>query len=145
MATETVESVILEFLNTASSLEQRLDRALSSIRGISFSEYKLLSALTGYQDVGTARAELAAQVGLTPSAITRALRPLEKLGYIETAKHARDARQSLTFITDAGLQLQADARSVVADTLNELAISDATDRQLAEFASRLATIRSVKR
>jgi len=39
--------------------------------------------------------DLAAAVGLTPSAVTRALRPLEKLGCVATQKSERDARRSL--------------------------------------------------
>ena len=136
-----IENVLFDFLNTAVGLEQRLDRALS-IRGISFSEYKLLNALAEYSDLGRPRGALAMQVGLTPSAITRALKPLEKLGYVETAKNQRDARQRLAIITDAGMELHRDARSVVTDVLNNLSISAATKNQIQAFSVRLADIRS---
>ena len=143
MAHPSVVSLMFDFLNTASALEHRLDRALS-FRGISFSEYKLLSVLAESSQIGTPRAELAARVGLTPSAITRALKPLEKLGYIDTARNQRDARQSLAIITSAGLELQKNAHNVVSDVLRELSISSATSKQILDFRSRLTDIRSLK-
>ena len=62
--------------------------------------------------------DLAHAIGLTPSGVTRALRPLEKLGLISTAKSKRDARLALASLTPAGQELVEDASGVVNDTMN---------------------------
>lgn len=87
-ATQT-ETTVLEFLETAYALDRRLDRALSNARGISFSEYRLLRTLSKSGAVWFPRVDLAYAVGLTASAITRALKPLEKLGYVTAERGER--------------------------------------------------------
>ena len=134
------ENTVLNFLETASELERRLDRALA-IRGISFSEYRLLRTLSASGSAGSPRIELAAAVGLTPSAITRALKPLEKLGYVTTIRNERDARQSLGAITAAGERLRKDARNVLAGVLSDLTINTLGEQQIADFERRLQELR----
>ena len=48
------------------------------------------------------RVDLAEQVGLTPSGITRLLNPMEKIGLIEKEDNPRDARVSLVALSSAG-------------------------------------------
>ena len=107
--------VTLQLLETAAYLERRLDRALSGVKGISFREYRLLAALHDAPDSSATRVALASAVGVTPSGATRALKPLEKLGYVTTARGERDARQAIATLTPAGRDLVADAKGVVDD------------------------------
>lgn len=109
--------IVLTLLGTAARLARRLDSSLSMIKGISFSEYQLLAALRGHPATAATRVDLASAVGLTPSGITRALKPMEKLGFVETTKDGRDARKSLAALTAAGVELVADADGVVHDAL----------------------------
>lgn len=136
IATHT-EATALDFLATASALERRLDHALSNVRGISFSEYRLLRTLSKASASGFPRIDLADAVGLTASAVTRALKPLEKLGYVTTERSERDARQSRAVITPAGLELLDDARRVLQDTLSDLPLNALSPPKIAEFRSRL--------
>jgi len=131
------ESTVLEFLEAATRLQRRLDHALSNIRGISFSEYRLLRALAGAQDDGFPRIDLANAVGLTASAVTRALKPLEKLGYVRTERSERDARQSRAVITSAGCELLKDSDSILHDTLSYLPLNALSARKVEEFQARL--------
>ena len=127
-------------LDSARLLERRLSTALSNIRGISFSEYRIVSNLaTGFAGRAT-RVDLANAVGLTPSAITRALVPLEKLGYLTTEKSARDARRSLAVLTAAGTELASDAQSVVDDVLSGLPMSQLDSDSLANFHQELLNL-----
>jgi DNA-binding MarR family transcriptional regulator len=114
MNTELVFTVV----DVAGKISRRLDRSLSSIKGISFSEYQLLSALRAQPASSATRVDLASDVGLTPSGVTRALKPLERLGVVETTKDARDARRSLATLTPTGHELLTDADGVVEDTLS---------------------------
>ena len=138
--TALAETVALEFLETAAQLERRLDRALS-VRGISFSEYRLLTALSAAGEAGCARIDLAMAVGLTASAVTRALKPLEKLGCLATSRNERDARQSLAILTPAGAQLLEEARGVLRDLLGQLPLSGLSRAQLAELQAGLMKFR----
>ncbi|CAM2007688.1 MarR family winged helix-turn-helix transcriptional regulator [Acanthopleuribacter pedis] len=117
------EATVLQFLETAHALQRDLDNALSLARGISFSEYRILRALANVYSGGAPRIDLARAVGLTPSAVTRALKPLEKLGYVTTEKGGRDARQSRAVLTTGGRTLLDDTQGVLRDTLMSLPIN----------------------
>lgn len=104
-----------------SAVERRLNGELGMIRGITYSEYRLLSAIADGPDVGSSRADLARTVSLSPSAITRALRPLADLGMVETTKHPRDARQALARLTTQGVEMVSDAHGVVSDAMTDIA------------------------
>lgn len=111
---------VFTMLAAAARTTRRLDRSLSHIKGISFSQYQLLASIHAQPGMSSTRVELADAVGLTPSGVTRALKPLEKLGFVETIKDDRDARRSLAKLTATGVELVADATGVVDDTLNTL-------------------------
>jgi DNA-binding MarR family transcriptional regulator len=111
------QSLALAFATSWNRLEKRLDSALGNIRGISFAEYRLLRALSDAPNDWASRVDLAQAVGLTPSGVTRALRPMEKLGYVSTAKSKRDARLALASLTPPGQELVFDASSVVNDMM----------------------------
>ena len=98
-------------------LERRLDKSLGAIRGISLAEYRLLKALGDAPGSQASRVDLAEVVGLTPSGVTRALRPMEKLSIVSTVKSKRDARLAIAALTPAGRELLDDASGVVDDTI----------------------------
>lgn len=135
------EPAIMQLLETASRLERRLDRVLSSIRGVSYSEYRLLATLAEASVTGLPRIVLADSVGLTASAVTRALKPLEKTGYVTTEKGERDARQSRAVITAAGLELLDDAQGIMRDALRELPLNRLAAPKVSEFQKRLLELR----
>jgi len=112
------QDIVQKLIGTADSLTQRLDGSLSAIKGITFSEYQLLSAIDAEREAQATRVLLAQRTRMTPSGVTRALKPLEKLGYVETVRDARDARRSIASLTKAGQDLVSDAKGVVNDTLN---------------------------
>ncbi len=129
--------LIFEFLETASLVEKRLDRVLANTRGISFSEYRLLCGLAAMPSVRASRVDLASFVGLTASAVTRALKPLEKLGYVVTEKSDRDARQSLAMLTRQGMALLSDAHALLEDVLADSPLNRLGPSEVANFRSRL--------
>lgn len=132
---------MLLLLDVASRIERRLDNALSHARGISFGEYRILKALAGAADRGMMRVDLAEAVGLTASAVTRALRPLEKIGVVTTEKHERDARCSLARLTPAGQELLSDAEAVVAENLEWLPMKGLSVERLVGLQAALSTPR----
>ncbi len=111
------QTLSLTFAAAWNRLERRLDSSLGSIRGISLAEYRLLRALADAPNSQASRVDLAHAVGLTPSGVTRALRPMEKLGIVSTVKSKRDARLAIAALTPAGRELVDDASGVVDDTM----------------------------
>ena len=107
----------LAFAAAWSRLEKRLDHSLGAVRGISLAEYRILRALGDAPNAQASRVDLADQVGLTPSGITRALRPMEKLGIVSTVRSKRDARLAIAALTAAGRELLNDASGVFDDTM----------------------------
>jgi DNA-binding MarR family transcriptional regulator len=114
------QALALQFARTWNRLERRLDQNLGAIRGISFAEYRLLRALGDAPNAQASRVQLATSVGLTPSGVTRALRPMEKLGIVATVKSKRDARLAIAALTPAGRQILDDAASIVDDTMHAI-------------------------
>jgi len=120
MTTNT--NLIFTLLKAASRIERRLDRVLSATKGVSFTEYHLLNVLNEKHSGSATRVDLAHAVSLTPSAITRALKPLEKIGFVATEKSAHDARRSIASLTPAGSELLEDAKKIVLDEIALLAL-----------------------
>jgi len=115
--TTSEQAFSLAFAAAWSRLERRLDSSLGAIRGISLAEYRLLRALGDAPGSQASRVDLAQAVGLTPSGVTRALRPMEKLSIVSTVKSKRDARLAIAALTPAGRELLDDASGVVDDTM----------------------------
>jgi DNA-binding MarR family transcriptional regulator len=116
----TEQTLLFTFAAAWDRLEKRLDSSLSSIRGISLAEYRLLKAMGDAPASQASRVDLAQAVGLTPSGVTRALRPMEKLGIVSTVKSKRDARLAIAALTPAGRELLNDAASVVDDSMQTM-------------------------
>jgi len=114
------QTLALAFAAAWNRIERRLDHSLSAIRGISLAEYRLLRALGDAPGARASRVDLAQAVGLTPSGVTRALRPMEKLGIVSTVRSKRDARLAIAALTPAGRELLDDASGVVDDTMKAL-------------------------
>ena len=114
------QTQLLTLASSWNRLERRLDASLAGVRGISFAEYRLLNTLARSPAGSLSRVELAQAVGLTPSGVTRALRPLEKLRIVKTIKSERDARLALACLTPAGEELVADASAVIDDHMASL-------------------------
>lgn len=111
------QTLALIFASAWNRIERQLDNSLGAIRGISLAEYRLLQALGNAPNAQASRVDLAQAVGLTPSGVTRALRPMEKLGIVSTVKSKRDARLAIAALTPAGRELLSDAAAVVDDAM----------------------------
>jgi DNA-binding MarR family transcriptional regulator len=114
------QALALAFAAAWNRVERRLDASLGAIRGISLAEYRLLHALGSAPGAQASRVDLAQAVGLTPSGVTRALRPMEKLGMVTTLKSKRDARLAIAALTPAGRDLLDDASGVVDDCMTSI-------------------------
>jgi DNA-binding MarR family transcriptional regulator len=99
-----------------------LDSDLGFLHGISLSDFAVLAELDAAPDGRMRRGDLASRLGVTPSAITRQLGPLERIGLVGREPHARDARLALATLTDAGRRILSEAEPTAAEA-SERALS----------------------
>lgn len=100
-------------LGIGSRIQKRVGGTLAT-HGIGLSEYLVLHRLYTSPSQTLRRSDLAEQVGLSPSGITRLINPMEKIGLLDKEENPRDARVSLVTLSPAGRQVYEDARVTVA-------------------------------
>jgi DNA-binding MarR family transcriptional regulator len=113
MPTDSVETLL-----ALAAAYARAVRALE-VRGLSFAELRLLVPLLA-ADSGRRPTELAHELYLTASGVTRALLPLERRGIVERRRDPGDARASLALLTAAGRTLVAEALEDAGDRASRL-------------------------
>lgn len=96
------------------------------VYGASFSEFVILRAIEAGGPSGVRRVDLADRVSLSVSGVTRALAPLEKLGYIEHQQEELDARVRKVTLTKSGYSLFKDIEKDVERLMEQItpAIAD---------------------
>ena len=107
--------MLMNLAKVQAALSRRFDRL--SMHGISFNDFMILFLLHRAAGEQMRRIDLADNMGVTASGITRMLLPLEKIGLIKREANERDARVSYVALTAAGKRLYEDAR----ETANALA------------------------
>ena len=109
MANYTESGLVMSIVNLHSKIQKRIGGALS-FHGIGLTEYLVLHQLFIAPGQTMRRVDLAEQVGLTPSGITRLLNPMEKIGLIEKEDNPRDARVSMVALSIAGKRIYQEAQ-----------------------------------
>lgn len=109
MSENIEEGLVLSVINLQSKIQKRIGRALSA-HGIGLSDYLVLKQLYTAPNQKVRRSDLAEQVGLSPSGVTRLLNPMEKMGLVKKQENPRDARVSLVALTTAGITIYEDAQ-----------------------------------
>jgi len=103
-------------------VREALERALERKHQLSLSEYEVLRRLAESEATkGRRIQELAEEVNLSQSALSRLVGRLEEAGYVSRATCDYDRRGTFACITDAGRKAQREAdpthRAVLAETL----------------------------
>ena len=110
------------------SMSRRLDNSLGSLHGISFYDYQLV--LTPMRAPGgrLRRIDLASQLGLTASSVTRSLLPLEKIGLVGRQTYSGNARAGFAILTPTGAELVVNASLVVNNVSRNLLGASSRDQ-----------------
>ncbi|MBA2504954.1 MAG: MarR family transcriptional regulator [Thermoleophilaceae bacterium] len=98
-------------LRTYAAVMRDLDSELQEAHGLALSSYEVLLALNEAPDGCVRMSDLAEQVLLSRSGLTRLADRLERDGLIERRPCPSDARGSLATLTEEGRSRFADARS----------------------------------
>ncbi len=117
-----------------------LNASLVAEHGLTLNDYGALLLLSRAGEEGMRRIDLAHELQLSPSGITRLLERLEEQGLVGKGACKEDARVSYAVLTDAGLtKLKECAPGHIADIENRLGsvLDDAEMNTLAELLGRL--------
>ena len=102
-AIETPElQAFISFLRAHAAVTRDLDRELVAEHGLTINDYEVLIRLARAPDQMLRRVDLAQQVLLTPSGITRLLAGLQRQGFVEKAACDTDARVVYAKLTESG-------------------------------------------
>jgi DNA-binding MarR family transcriptional regulator len=128
------------FLRAHGAVVRQLSAELEAEHGLTINDYEVLLRLARAPGRIMRRVDLAEQVVLTASGITRLLEGLERCGYVDRASCPGDGRVKYAHLTDAGYaKLRAAAKTHVAGI--ERLFLDRFDEQerdvLADFLRRL--------
>ena len=142
MQTQTLPSTDAfgRLLNAHAVLVRELSASLVASHGLTINDYGCLLLLSRAGEEGMRRIDLANQLQLSPSGITRLLDRLEDQGLVGKGECKSDARVSYAILTDGGLaKLREAAPGHVEDIERRLsaALSDEEMKTLADMLARL--------
>lgn len=123
-------------------LTRRLDNRLSSVHGLSFSDFMVLHSLARADGGRLRRIDLAERMGLTASGVTRTLLPLEKIGLVGREPDPRDARVGYAVLTPAGVELHGHALAS-AEVICQDATQAVSGEQLASVLDLLGQLAGI--
>ncbi|MFT5708286.1 MAG: DNA-binding MarR family transcriptional regulator [Oceanospirillaceae bacterium] len=113
-------SFVINMWSVNSIISKKLDASLGAVHGIGFTEYMILFHLNNSHNKSMRRIDLANNIGLTASGITRLVSPMEKIGLVMKERNLRDARVSLVKLTAAGEVIFGDATLSMKQTSQRL-------------------------
>jgi DNA-binding MarR family transcriptional regulator len=138
--TRTATEPFALFLRAHAALVRELSSELEAEHGLTINDYEVLLRLAHAPDRRMRRVDLAEQVLLTASGITRLLEGLERVGYVDRAACTEDARVKYALLTDAGLAKLRDAAKTHVAGIERLFLDrfDEQERvQLSDFLRRI--------
>jgi DNA-binding MarR family transcriptional regulator len=128
-------------LGAYAALSRELSASLVAAHGLTINDYGCLLLLSRAGEQGMRRIDLANELQLSPSGITRLLDRLEAQGLVGKGECKEDARVSYALLTEDGFEKLKDAApGHVEDIERRLraALSDEEIKQLDELLSRLS-------
>ena len=111
------------------------------VHGLSFTDFMILYFLDQAPEKKLRRIDLADQLGLTASGITRMLIPMEKIGLIKRDTSDLDGRARFALIAPGGKKLLADAAKTLNDKIEDILPAQSTKKieELTKLLSALKT------
>jgi DNA-binding MarR family transcriptional regulator len=133
-------SVFAALLRAHSVTTRRLSAQLLVDHGLTISDYEVLLRLSHAPDRRMRRVDLAGEVLLTASGVTRLLDGLERSGYVERGTCDSDRRVVYAVLTDAGAAKLAAAATSHLAQVDELLTARLDRQELEVLASLLSRL-----
>lgn len=106
----------LGVVRASARLGRLFDRRLGAVHGLGLSDLAILLELDRSPEGRLRRVDLAERLGLTASAVTRALIPLEKIGIVTREPDPTDARVGYATLTATGRRILEEAVATAGET-----------------------------
>jgi DNA-binding MarR family transcriptional regulator len=138
--TDATQTAWIRFLRAHAALTRELSARLEADHGLTMSDFDVLIQLYHAPEHAMRRIDIARQVLLTASGITRLLDGLERCGLVAKKSCESDARVSYAVLTDEGLAKVEAARCSHHADVDELfgsAMNEKEREQLSELLARL--------
>jgi DNA-binding MarR family transcriptional regulator len=133
--------VWVRILRSHAALRRTLGSELNARHGLSINEFEALLRLSHADENAMRRVDLARELLLTPSGVTRLLNGLEQAGCVEKGVCESDARVTYAILTDVGrekLQEASETHLAHVRTIIDESFSEEEQRTLAELLGRLS-------
>jgi MarR family 2-MHQ and catechol resistance regulon transcriptional repressor len=128
-------------LGAYATLSRELSAGLVASHGLTINDYGTLLLLSRAGEQGMRRIDLANELQLSPSGITRLLDRLEDQGLVAKGECKEDARVSYAVLTDTGLEKLKEAAPAHIDDIERrlgAALDEDEMRTLSELLGRLS-------
>jgi DNA-binding MarR family transcriptional regulator len=130
----------VSFLRAHAAITRELSAQLQREHGLTLNDYEVLLHLSHADGGRMRRVDLAQQILLTASGITRLLEGLERAGYVAKETCASDARVSYAKVTDEGLEKLRSAATTHLRGIDELFLSRYSGSELTALAELLGRL-----
>ena len=127
-------------IRSQSALMRALNAQLVSDHGLTINDYEVMLLLAQAPEGRLRRVDLAENVLLTASGITRLLEGLERAGYVTKAHCETDARVTYAVLTDDGLEKLREAGETHVAGIREVFETRFSEEELQTLASLLARL-----
>ena len=132
-------SLCIALFRAQAVLSRRFDGRLGSFHGLSFGDFIVLHHISRAEDGRLRRVDLARELGLTASAVTRILIPLEKIGLVSRQTDEHDGRVGYAVLTKRGREILRDALES-AELISEEVVGPKAAARLAEVDKFLSAV-----
>lgn len=131
---------ILRTLRVSALIDEKFTGALSALHGVSLREVMLMLYVRDSPGSKLSRIDLAKRLCVSPSTITRATLPLEKIGLIKRESDSRDARLSYVVLTTAGGKLLVHAEKALEQLSTDFLSRSLSEKERIHFALILSKL-----
>ena len=130
----------IRFLRAHAAITRQLSARLEAQHGLTLSDFDVMAQLYLAPERSLRRVDLARQVLLTASGITRLLDGLERAGWVEKARCDSDARVTYAVLTEEGTQKFEAVRATHVADIEELFGARLTDEERDQLGRLLAKL-----
>ncbi|HWS45480.1 MAG TPA: MarR family transcriptional regulator [Acidimicrobiia bacterium] len=138
--TESEMTAWRDLIRTTTGLLAVLDNELQAAHGLTLGDYEVLARLSEAPDHALRMSDLAAQLHLSPSGITRRIDGLVRAGHVERRRCPSDRRGSNAVLTKTGLQTLRRAAPTHVRGVREHFIDRLSPEALGNLAGALADV-----
>jgi DNA-binding MarR family transcriptional regulator len=130
----------VRLLRGHASVTRSMSAQLVADHGLTINDYEALLHLSHAEEGRMRRVDLAEQLILTASGVTRLLDGLERTGWVERASCASDRRVTYAVLTDAGRAKLEEASSSHMETVRDFFESRFSEAELTQLAGLLGRL-----